>query len=100
MEVSDSKVSVKAVAKRIAILSGTRPIHKKTDIKLLDFDKSQVMIYRKITQAKSQLDNVSRIKSFLPLESVRKLKFQQLELERTESIKRENIRLGNKIAIL
>jgi hypothetical protein len=58
------------------------------------------MIYRKITQAKSQLDNVSRIKSFLPLESVRRLKFQQLELERTESIKRENIRLGNKIAIL
>jgi hypothetical protein len=63
-----------AVDKRLAILSSARAIHKKTDIKLLDFDRSQVMIYRKITQAKSQLDNVSRIKSFLPLESVRRLK--------------------------
>lgn len=84
--VSDCRVTGKAVEKRLALLSSARPIHKKTDIKLLDFDKSQVMIYRKITQAKSQLDNVSRIKSFLPLDSVRKLKLQQLELERSESI--------------
>ena len=40
MEVSDSKISGKAVAKRLALLSSARPIHKKTDIKLLDFDKS------------------------------------------------------------
>lgn len=40
MGISDSKLTGKAVEKRLALLSSSRAINKKTDIKLLDFDKS------------------------------------------------------------
>jgi len=69
---------LQSIEKRLAILGSARSINKKTDLKLLDFDKSQVMMYHKITQAKSQLDNFSRIKNLLPLDSVRKLKLLQI----------------------
>ena len=71
-------------------MNSSRAVYSKKDLRLLDFDKSQVMIYKKIREAKSNLDTVSKIKSFLPLDSIRRLKYQQIEQEKKSKILQEN----------
>lgn len=48
------------------------------------------MIYKKIREARSNLDTVSRIKSVLPLDSIRRLKYQLMEQEKNTKILQEN----------
>jgi hypothetical protein len=72
-------------------IAALRQLRTKQDIKLLDFDQSQIMMYQKIRAVKSNLDNLPeppRISS-----AVRKLKLVQLKNERFRRIENDNFRL-------
>jgi len=84
---------------QVLTLTGTqRRFNCKRDIKQLLFDKEQLMMFKKIRDARSLLDTHSRIKDRLPPDSVRKLKHQQLDEDRKIDIEKENRRLLQSIA--
>jgi hypothetical protein len=57
-----------------SLTGGLRNLKSKRDIKQLQFDREQVMIYNKIRGAKSVLDNYNHREEHVPKEDVRKLK--------------------------
>ena len=61
-----------------SLTGGLRNLKSKRDIKQLQFDREQVMIYNKIRGAKSSLDNYNHREAHVPKEEVRKLKPMQL----------------------
>ena len=56
------------------------------------------MMFKKIRDAKSNVDNVSTIKQKLPPEPIRRLKQQQLDEDRRIKMERENRRLIESIS--
>jgi len=50
-------------------------------------------MFRKIRDARSNVDNICKIKQICPSDSVRRLKLQQLDDDRNIEIQRENNRL-------
>jgi hypothetical protein len=59
----------------LTLSSKNRKLTSKRDIRQFLFDKEQLMMFRKIRDARSQVDNVCRIKKICPVDSVRRLKF-------------------------
>jgi len=52
-----------------------RPVATKRDIKQIMFDREQIMIYKKIKEAKSCVDNYSNMHRIVPDARVRRSKF-------------------------
>ena len=77
----------------LSLANRNRKLSSKRDIRQLLCDQEQLMMFRKIRDARSYVDNVCRIKQIVPSDSVRRLKLQQLEEVRNLDVLRENNRL-------